>query len=123
MTTMRMFRISIDDTAPGVIAQFSDMIKKGDFMSIDKKFNYTQNLHRIKVPILFIAGGKDKMGSIETLSYAYEEISSEDKELIMFSKANGYSADYGHCDLLLGKRAEKEVYNYIYHWLKRNLKT
>lgn len=120
MTAIQMFRISIDDTAPGVIAQFSDMIKSGDFTSTDKKFNYTENLHRINVPILFVAGSEDQMGSIETIYYAYERISSEEKEVHIFSKENGYSADYGHCDLILGKRSEEEVYNYIYNWLKKN---
>ncbi len=118
ITAINMFRIAIDDTAPGVIAQFSDIIKNGDFKSFDKKFNYTQNLNRIRVPILFVAGSKDKLGTVETMQYAYEHISSTDKELHIFSKANGYSADYGHCDLILGKKSEKEIYNYIYRWLE-----
>lgn len=119
ITVIQMFRISIDDTAPGVIAQFTDVIRNGDFMSVDKKFNYTQNLSLVNVPTLFIAGSKDKLGTLETMEYAYNSISSRVKELHVFSKDNGYSADYGHCDLLLGKKSQEEVYDYIYRWLKK----
>jgi pimeloyl-ACP methyl ester carboxylesterase len=118
ITALRMFRIAIDDTAPGVINQYVDMIKNGELTSADKKFNYTRNLHKIKVPILFIVGVKDKMGSPESARYAFENVSSKDKKAIVFSKANGHSADYGHCDLVLGKNPE-EVYSYIYGWLKK----
>jgi len=120
LTAIKMFRTTIDDTSPGVISQFSDAIKTGELMSVDKKFNYTQNLHQIKTPILFLAGSNDKLAPPETVQYAYEHVSSRRKEFQLFSKANGYSADYGHCDLVLGKKSEEEVYNYIYNWLKRN---
>jgi pimeloyl-ACP methyl ester carboxylesterase len=119
LTAIKMFRVAIDDTSPGVIAQYSEMIKSGDFMSSDKSFNYTKNLDRVKKPVLIAAGSKDRMGSVESARFAFENISSEDKEAIIFSRTNGYSADYGHCDLILGKNSEEEVYNYIYRWLER----
>lgn len=120
LTTIQMFRVAIDDTAPGVIAQYSDAIKNGDITSADNSYSYTDNLHRIRVPILFVVGSEDKMGGEETARYAYEHISSGKKEIRVFSKENGYSADYGHCDLILGKNSQEEVYSYIYEWLEKN---
>jgi len=120
ITAIKMFRFTIDDTAPGVISQFSDMIKSGDFISVNKNFNYTKNLNRITLPVLLIAGSNDKMGTVETATYAFEHISSKNKQLHIFSKLNGYSADYGHCDLILGKKSKEEIYPYIYNWLIKN---
>lgn len=118
LTTIRMFRKAIDDTSPGVISQFSDAVRDGDLKSFDKKFNYTKNLRRVDIPVLLIAGAADKMATPKAVEHAYREISSRDKEFRVFSKANGYSADYGHCDLILGKRSEEEVYPFIYNWLE-----
>lgn len=118
-TVMRMFRISTDDTSPGVIAQFSDVIKNGDFMSVDKAYNYTKNLSRIKIPILLTAGSKDLVANVETATYAFQNVSSWNKTLHVFSKENGYSADYGHADLLLGKKSSEEIYPYIALWLEK----
>jgi len=59
------------------------------------------------------------LGGVHTVLYAYDHISSRDKEMHVFSKENGYSADYGHCDLFLGKNSKEEVYDYIHRWLKR----
>lgn len=120
ITAIQMFRIAIDDTAPGVIAQLSEIIKNGDFMSVEKGINYTANLPRITTPILLIAGQKDLLGTLETAHYAYEHISSNNKRLEVFSRENGYSADYGHCDLLLGKKSQNEVYPFISRWLEEN---
>ncbi len=119
VTAEKMFRVTMDDTSPGVIKQYSNMIISGEFMSVDKKEDYTKKLHLIRVPMLIIAGRGDEMATVETMQYLYDNISSKDKELHVFSKKNGYSADYGHCDLILGKNSKEEVYNYIYNWLKK----
>lgn len=119
-TIIRMFRTSIDDTAPGVIRQFADVIKRCEFTSIDNSVNYTKDLYKIRLPMLLVGAPEDKLSTPEAMIYAYENISSPAKTLHFFSKANGYSADYGHCDLILGKNAKEEVYPYIYRWLTQH---
>jgi hypothetical protein len=39
------------------------------------------------------------------------------KELVQFHLAGGHAADYGHTDLLFGKKAPEEVYPVIADWL------
>ncbi|MFH0839425.1 MAG: alpha/beta fold hydrolase [Candidatus Omnitrophota bacterium] len=113
----RFFREAIDDTSPGVVTQFSDSIKAGKMLSKDGKFDYTLALGRIKVPTLMLVGSGDGFVIESALKEAFDRISSKDKTMIVFSQANGYSADYGHCDLILGKNSEKEVYPVILNWL------
>ncbi|MCK4298374.1 MAG: alpha/beta hydrolase, partial [Planctomycetes bacterium] len=48
---------------------------------------------------------------------AYRLLGSEDKSYRLFGLANGHVADYGHCDLINGKRAREEVFAYIAGWL------
>lgn len=113
----KFFHTAIDDTSPGVVAQFSDSIKTGKMVSSDNNYNYTANLRLVNTPVLILGGNKDGFISEEGLQKTYAMVGSEDKKVVIFSKADGYSADYGHCDLILGKDSEKEVYPVILNWL------
>ncbi|MDP3788849.1 MAG: alpha/beta fold hydrolase [Candidatus Omnitrophota bacterium] len=113
----RFFRLAIDDTSPGVVSQFSDSIRKGKMISSDGQFNYTNALKNVKVPIFIMGGNGDGFVTEEGLKSIYDSVSSKDKSVAIFSQANGYSADYGHCDLILGRNSEKEVYPAILNWL------
>ena len=115
----RFFRICIDDTSPGVVTQFSDSIKAGNMTSSDGSYNYTGNIGLIKVPILIMGGGDDGFVTKKVLRDSYDAVSSKDKSIAIFAKAQGYATNYGHCDLILGKDSEKEVYPVILNWLDR----
>lgn len=113
----RFFRVAIDDTSPGVVSQFSDSIKEGNIISSDTSYNYTDNMYLIRVPILVMGGGADGFVTEKSLRDSFEAVSSKDKHIVIFSRSYGYSTDYGHCDLVLGKNSEKEVYPVILNWL------
>lgn len=115
---IKMYRQAVEDIAPGVIDQLRVMIANGEFLSADKKINYSANLSGINVPILCLGGLDDNMAHVMSIHYAYEKVSSSDKSMRIFCLANGYSANYGHNDLLLGKKAPDEVYPYILKWLE-----
>ena len=117
VVVVRFFRKSIDDTSAGVVGQFSDSIRNGSMISSDKSYNYSRNMSRIKVPVMIMGGSADGFVDEESLKDSYDMISSRDKKIVVFSKANGYSTDYGHCDLVLGKNSEQEVYPVILGWL------
>ena len=113
----RFFRVAIDDTSPGIMTQFANSLKTGKMISSDGKVNYTDLMNLVKVPILIAGGGRDGFVTEKGLRGTYDAISSSDKSIVIFSKSNGYSADYGHCDLVLGKNSQTEVYPVILKWL------
>ena len=121
-TLFKLFRECIDDTSSGVIKQFSRSIREGGMVtskSSKTQYNYTENLHRITTPVLIMAGSEDAFVTKETLKSFYKRLSSRDKKLVIFSKKNGYSAEYGHSDIIIGKDSEKEVYPVILDWLDK----
>jgi len=71
------------------------------------------DLKRFTAPILFVAGDKDKLAPPSAVKYAYENVSSKDKEYIELE-------GYGHCDMIIGKNAKEEVYEPIYEWLSEH---
>lgn len=119
LTAIRMFRLCVNDTSDDVVAQYADLLNTGELRSLDGKINYTKLLDRIDVPLLISAGSKDASAPMVTVRYAYDRVSSRDKTIVEFSEANGYSADYGHSDVLLGKKSEEEIYPFFYNWLAR----
>jgi len=80
-------------------------------------YSYKENLNLFTFPLLAIAGGGDMAAPPYEVKYAVGHVGSRDITYHEFSKENGYSADYGHLDLNLGKKAREEVYPVIYEWL------
>jgi len=114
-----------EDIPRGVSDQMIAMVAGRDFVSADKTVNYTTELPRITVPMLFICAKADFMAPPYSVYIAYHNVSSDDKTFREFSTANKYSANYGHCDLIIGKNARRETYPYILKWLnaRRSLPT
>jgi len=117
----RFFRLSIDDTAPGVVSQFSDSIREGKIISTRATYSYSDRLHLIKTPMLFMLGSNDGFLSEKEVLTAYNSVSSLDKEMLIFSRENGHLADYGHCDLVVGKNSAVDVYPAVLTWLEQRI--
>ena len=109
----------VDNINPGVFRQFIGMIDhdKGHFRSKDGKYDYVAELPAVKTPILLLAANVDPLAPPTSVLAAYYNVSSEDKEYREFTRVNGYDVDYGHCDLIFGRTAPKEVWPYILDWL------
>jgi polyhydroxyalkanoate synthase len=93
------------------------MIRTGEFKRADGSYNYTRNLGKVTVPVLLLSGQVDNLAPPEVVRYAYDQVASTDKTYRMFGRVNGYRANYGHNDLVLGIRARDEVFPLIADWL------
>ena len=116
-TIANLFLNVVEDVPQGVLDQFNAMIRTGEFKRVDGSYNYTENLDKVKVPILLLAGQVDNLAPPEVVRFAYRRVSSTDKTFRMFGRVNGYRANYGHNDLILGKYAREEVFPLIERWL------
>ncbi len=66
-------------------------------------------LKEIPQPALFLAGGADKLGTPKSLRAAFEAWGGP-KKFLLLAKKEGYSADYGHMDMITGPNASAEVF-------------
>ncbi|MGH7820845.1 MAG: alpha/beta fold hydrolase [Candidatus Binatia bacterium] len=87
------------------------------FCSADRTIDYRAALRRFTTPILVAAGRDDRLARPESVHLAVEEIGSSDREFVEFGEEAGHSADYGHIDLILGRRARDEVFPRVGDWL------
>lgn len=107
-----------EDISAGVMRQFEDWVVNDSLRSLDGRRDYRETMRAIRVPVLLVAGSRDRMAPLACVRAAWEEIPSEDKTLLIFGRDAGSRADYGHGDLLLGREAPNEVFPAIESWLR-----
>jgi pimeloyl-ACP methyl ester carboxylesterase len=100
-----------------LLRQLADWSLSGELRSCDQQIDYRAALSRITTPALIIAGAVDRLAPPEIVRFAYDHISSPCKQYREFSIRNGDSADYGHVDLVFGRRAPEEVFPAIAAWI------
>jgi len=113
----KMFLRAAEDISPGVLDQMLLSVEKGYFVSADGKTDYRKAIANIRTPSLFLVGKADNLALPESVRFAYRSIPAKDKKFTMVGIGNGFSADYGHNDIILGVRAPQEVYPRIKEWL------
>ena len=121
-TVVRFYANAIENIPPRVNDQLTEMIKCGEFVSPDCKTSYAKLLGNIKVPMLLVTGKADELAPPEAVRYAYNGVASRDKTFHLFCRANRHLRNYGHCDIIIGEGAEKEVYPFLLKWLRSQSK-
>lgn len=102
----------------GVARQFSRWIRDDVFDGEDG-FDYRRGMKAITVPVMAIAGARDLLVP-PVSSHAVQELVSGPVELVNVAASSGFSTDYGHGDLILGRRAPDEVVPRIADFLARH---
>ncbi len=115
---LRRFMSNVPRSKLRQLAQWS---LTGEFRSCDGTVDYRANLSRITTPGLIIAGAADQLASPDMVRFAYDRISSTQKRYREFGVRSGDSADYGHVDLIFGRRAPDEVFPVISEWIEHEL--
>jgi cholesterol oxidase len=82
----------------------------GHWVDPQTLYDYSENLDKITVPILFIAGDNDTQDPSKDIYKAYENVSSANKKFLSF-------AEHSHLDLLLGEEADQLIFPEISNWM------
>ena len=118
--TVKKMLFGIENISDGLMLQMLDWVAKGgDIVSVNKTHNYTELQTQITCPILFIAGGYDNVATPSSLKSVYDKVSSKHKELHIISEESGFSGNYGHACLVMGKNAKKEIFPLIEKFLAK----
>src|SRR5207249_5003287 len=99
------------------LLQYGDWLVHDTFRSIDQRRDYRAELPRITLPTLFLAGPRDLLAPPDAVKDAYDLVTSTDKRFVICSRAQKFSVNYGHFDMLLGAHAPDEVYPLLGDWL------
>ena len=103
------------DIPGGVARQFARWVRHDRFDGEDG-FDYRKGMAAIRAPLLAIAGEKDLLAPPKSVRAALD-FTGGPREFLLLNRANGFSADYGHGDLSLGRKAPEEVFPRIIDFL------
>jgi pimeloyl-ACP methyl ester carboxylesterase len=106
----RLLANAIENLPPGVLAQFETFIHEDSFRSMDGAVDYRALLETCRQPALFVAAERDGMAPPAVVQAAYRRWGGP-KRYVVFER------DYGHADILLGRRAPEVVYPVIRDFL------
>ena len=112
----RLLANGIEDVPGQVFAQLSGWVKDDACRSADGRRDYREGLAACRQPALFLAAPQDHLAPPGAVRRSFELWGGE-KEYVEFGRETGHSADYGHTDLLLGRRAPEEVFPRVSAWL------
>jgi pimeloyl-ACP methyl ester carboxylesterase len=116
-TVARFYGYTLEDTGKGALKQLDPYLAYGRFVSADRRIDYVSRLDEVSVPVLMVAGDGDVMSDVPSTKLTFNALSSPDKTLKRFGRAEGQVADYGHCDLVWSRYAPKEIFPPIVDWL------
>lgn len=102
-----MYR-AIQSVPRGVLAQLGDWMERDAFCSVDGTLDYRARLSGCALPVLVMGGQSDGIARLDAVRRAVDLLPNA--EHVIAGRAAGFTADYGHIDLLFGKRAHVEIY-------------
>lgn len=105
----------------GVLGQLQDWIVNDAFRSLDTTVNYRDTLASLTAPTLVIGGTVDLLSPPDLTRNYFDLLTCPGRQLQLFGKTYGHSAEYGHGDLVVGKQAHLEVYPTILRFLEAQL--
>lgn len=113
-------RVALDDVPSAVTLQMLEWYQARRMTTHYGTLDPIAALERTRVPLLVVAGNKDRLTPLEDVRVAFEKSGADSKELLVCGREHGFSSDYGHIDLIFGRKAKDEVFPRIREWLVRH---
>ena len=113
-----MYNLS-SDISRGVAQQFAGWIRSGNFDSADGKTDYRKLLAGVKTPFLLLAGSRDLIAPPMSVARAQQFLGGPVK-LVIAGRGHGFAEDYGHGDIVLGRKAPDEIFPVVESFLAGN---
>jgi alpha-beta hydrolase superfamily lysophospholipase len=112
-----MMRHGIEDLPRSLLLEFARWYETKRMSDRYDLFSFGDHLDRVRVPILVIAGGRDRLTPPADLERLVGRLGSRDKTFFVAGHASGLAHEYSHVDLVLGRHAPDEIYPRVTAWL------
>jgi pimeloyl-ACP methyl ester carboxylesterase len=106
----RLLANAVENIPAGVLDQFATFVREDSFRSMDGARDYRASLEGCRQPALFVAAARDGLAPPAVVQAAHRRWGGPKRYVV-------FEGDYGHTDLLLGRRAPEEVYPVIRDFL------
>lgn len=100
-----------------LLRSMSSLFEEGGLCSRDGAVRYLERLGQLELPVALFAASADVQCSLLAVEQTAQAAGEGRITLERFGRAFGHADDYGHFDLIVGKRAEQEVWPRLLGWL------
>lgn len=111
-TWQRLMVYGTADVSGGTALQLISLIESGKFQSADGKIDLRADMAKIRTPVLVVAGRLDRIAVVPAVKDGYRALGGP-KRWLLVTRANGARGEYGHMDLVIGRRAADEVWSRV----------
>lgn len=108
---------TLDDVPTPLVLQFRAWMREDGLRSRDGATDYLAGLSTTDVPILIMTGASEFAGRARLV---LERARPANVRWVECLRDQGFSADYGHADLIFGHRAPEEVFPHALDWLRHH---
>ncbi len=105
----RFIAVGLGTVSGGVLRQFGLWIREGAMLSADGALDYRALLGQVRTPVLVVAGKADRTAPSPAAKAGYDYLGGP-KQFFVAGEENGFRHDYGHVDLIIGERADEELW-------------
>lgn len=113
----RLFGLGPEPESRGYMLDFYHWKGPGQGWLTRDGRDYWEGIHNAQVPLLAFAAANDKSDPVPGCRQMFDAAGSPDKEWVLLGKAQGFSRDYEHVEMIVSKPASEEVWPRIAHWL------
>lgn len=106
---------TLDDVPTPLVLQFREWMQAEGLFARGGGLDYLEGLKRTSVPILLVTGASDFARRARRV---LELARPKNVHWVECVKAKGFSADYGHADLIFGRHAPEEVFPHVLNWVR-----
>jgi pimeloyl-ACP methyl ester carboxylesterase len=81
--------------------------------------DYLAGLRAVELPLLAIAGANDRMlAPVAAARDLLERFGGSDRSFVVAGRRQGFGADYGHAELVVGRTAREDVWPMVADWMR-----
>lgn len=102
-----------------LLASLATTFEEGGLCDRRRTIRYLEAAGRHRIPTRLLAGSRDRQVSVEAVRKTARIIGGE-ATVRIFGTEYGERDEYGHWDLILGRRARHEVWPHVLEWLRRH---
>jgi pimeloyl-ACP methyl ester carboxylesterase len=117
-TWRKFLAVGAGNVAPSSSHQLLDWVEKDRFASVDGNTDYAAQMAGVHVPVMVVAGKVDRIADAFMVKSAYRNLGGP-KDFLMAGVENGFHADYGHLDLVVGDHVAEDLWPRIADFLDR----
>jgi pimeloyl-ACP methyl ester carboxylesterase len=107
----------VDDVPTALAAQLLEWIREGRWTAEGRGEDLLRRVGEVDVPLLLLTGRGEFS---DRAREALERFRPGTMEWVECAACHGFRTDYGHADLLFGRRAPEEVFPHVRRWLERH---